>query len=81
MSERYARSEALLARALETIPLGTQTFSKSRTQYPHGVSPYYLTRGHGAHVWDADGHEYVDYIMALIWPTRVVLTERVMSAP
>ena len=65
MSERYARSEALLARALETIPLGTQTFSKSRTQYPHGVSPYYLTRGHGAHVWDADGHEYVDYIMSL----------------
>ena len=65
MSERYARSEALLARALETIPLGTQTFSKSRTQYPHGVSPYYLTRGRGAHVWDADGHEYVDYIMSL----------------
>ena len=65
MSERYARSEALLARALETIPLGTQTFSKSLTQYPHGVSPYYLTRGRGAHVWDADGNEYVDYIMSL----------------
>lgn len=65
MSERYARSEALLARALETIPLGTQTFSKSMTQYPHGVSPYYLTRGRGAHVWDADGNEYVDYIMSL----------------
>lgn len=65
MSERYARSEALLARALESIPLGTQTFSKSLTQYPHGVSPYYLTRGAGARVWDADGHEYVDYIMAL----------------
>ena len=65
MSERYARSEALLARALQTIPLGTQTFSKSLTQYPHGVSPYYLTRGRGARVWDADGNEYVDYIMSL----------------
>ncbi len=65
MSERYARSEELLKRALKTIPLGTQTFSKSRTQYPHGVSPYYIARGAGSHVWDVDGNEYVDFIMSL----------------
>ncbi len=65
MSERYKRSEELLERALKTIPLGTQTFSKSRTQYPHGVSPYYIARGKGSHVWDVDGNEYVDYIMSL----------------
>jgi glutamate-1-semialdehyde 2,1-aminomutase len=65
MSERYARSEELLERALKTIPLGTQTFSKSRTQYPHGVSPYYISRGRGSHVWDVDGNEYVDLIMSL----------------
>ena len=65
MSERYARSEELLERALRTIPLGTQTFSKSRTQYPHGVSPYYISRGEGSHVWDVDGNEYVDFIMSL----------------
>ncbi len=55
----------MLERALRTIPLGTQTFSKSRIQYPHGVSPYYLARGSGSHVWDVDGNEYVDFIMSL----------------
>ena len=65
MSTRYARSEELLARALRTIPLGSQTFSKSRTQYPYGVSPYFVTRGKGGHVWDADGNEYVDFISSL----------------
>ena len=62
---RYSRSEELLARALRTIPLGTQTFSKSKTQYPHGVSPYFIARGKGARVWDVDGNEYCDFINAL----------------
>ena len=47
MSERYRRSEELLARAERTIPLGTQTFSKSKTQFPYGVSPFYATRAQG----------------------------------
>ncbi|MCS6944462.1 MAG: aminotransferase class III-fold pyridoxal phosphate-dependent enzyme, partial [Sutterellaceae bacterium] len=62
---RYKTSEQWLARALRTIPLGSQTFSKSKTQYPYGVSPYFIERGEGAHVWDADGNEYVDFIMGL----------------
>ncbi|PSC03720.1 aspartate aminotransferase family protein [Alsobacter soli] len=66
MSQRYARSEELLARAERTIPLGSQTFSKSKTQYPFGVSPYFIVRGQGAHVWDADGNEYVDFINSLL---------------
>jgi glutamate-1-semialdehyde 2,1-aminomutase len=61
----FKQSEALLARALRTIPLGTQTFSKSKTQYPHGVSPYYISRGKGARVWDVDGNEYADFINSL----------------
>ncbi len=65
MSSRYAKSEELLARAERTIPLGSQTFSKSRTQFPHGVSPYFLTRAEGCRVWDADGHEYIDMISSL----------------
>lgn len=64
-SLRYAQSEALLERALRTIPLGSQTFSKSKTQYPFGVSPYFITKGRGSHVWDADGNEYVDFINSL----------------
>ena len=61
----FQKSEALLARALRTIPLGTQTFSKSKTQYPHGVSPYFILRGQGARVWDVDGNEYSDFINSL----------------
>ncbi len=65
MSERYAWSEALLERALKAIPLGTQTFSKSKTQYPFGVSPFYIARGKGSRVWDVDGNEYIDFINGL----------------
>ena len=65
MSERYRRSEELLARALATIPLGSQTFSKSKVQFPYGVSPYFITRGLGSHVWDVDGNEYIDFINSL----------------
>ncbi len=65
MSERYSQSETLLQRALQTIPLGSQTFSKSRTQFPFGVSPYFLQRGQGSHVWDVDGNEYIDFINSL----------------
>lgn len=60
-----AASEAWWERALRVIPLGTQTLSKSPTQFVDGVSPKYLTRGAGSHVWDADGNEYVDWPMAL----------------
>jgi glutamate-1-semialdehyde 2,1-aminomutase/spore coat polysaccharide biosynthesis protein SpsF len=59
------RSQAWWARAERVIPLGTQTLSKSPTQFVQGVSPIFLERGSGAHVWDVDGNEYVDYPMAL----------------
>ena len=65
MSTRYQRSEELLERALKTIPLGSQTFSKSKTQFPLGVSPYFIQRGKGSHVWDVDGNEYIDFISSL----------------
>ena len=65
MSDRYRHSEELLARAEKTIPLGTQTFSKSKTQFPHGVSPFYAARAQGSKLWDADGNEYIDFISSL----------------
>ena len=65
MSERYRCSEELLARAERTIPLGTQTFSKSKTQFPYGVSPFYAARAQGSRLWDADGNEYIDFISSL----------------
>lgn len=62
---RYTRSRELLERAERTIPLGSQTFSKSRIGFPTEAAPHFLDRGHGSCVWDVDGNEYVDYINAL----------------
>ena len=61
----FAKSEAYLERAERTIPLGSQTFSKSRTHYPYGVSPYFITRAEGARAWDLDGNEYIDFVNSL----------------
>ena len=47
------------------IPGATQTLSKGPTQWVQGVAPAFLERGEGAHVWDVDGNEYLDYPMAL----------------
>ena len=65
MSARYRASEEMLERALRTIPLGSQTFSKSLTQFPRGASPFFLTRGDGSRVWDVDGNEYLDFTNSL----------------
>jgi glutamate-1-semialdehyde 2,1-aminomutase len=54
-----------LARAERVIPLGSQTFSKSRTQYPYGVSPYFIARAQAGHAWDIDGNEYIDFVSSL----------------
>jgi len=64
--DRYQESNRLLKRALKTIPLGSQTFSKSITQFPQGVSPLFITHGQGSRVWDVDGNEYVDFMNALL---------------
>jgi glutamate-1-semialdehyde 2,1-aminomutase len=62
---RYQKSEELLKRAEKVIPGGTQTFSKSKTQYPFGISPFYAAKGEGSRLWDADGNEYIDFVMGL----------------
>jgi glutamate-1-semialdehyde 2,1-aminomutase len=62
---RYDKSEKQLIRAEKTIPLGSQTFSKSRTQYPVGISPLYISKAKGAHVWDVDGNKYIDLVNSL----------------
>lgn len=61
----YTHSQEYLARAERSIPLGTQTFTKSRTTYPYGVSPYFITHGEGSRVWDLDGNEYIDFVSGL----------------
>lgn len=65
MSRSFERSGALLERALRSIPLASQTFSKSVTHLPKGVAPLFLERGKGSAVWDVDGNRYIDYVNAL----------------
>jgi glutamate-1-semialdehyde aminotransferase len=60
-----SRSEYWWQKAKEIIPRGTQTLSKGPDQFVDGVTPKYLERGQGSHVWDVDGNEYIDYPMAL----------------
>lgn len=55
------RSWALYERALEHIPLGTQTHSKAARSALRGVEPCYIARGKGCRVWDLDGNEYIDF--------------------
>lgn len=62
---RYDRSGELLKRAEAVIPLGSQTFSKSRELFPPGISPQFADRGLRGRIWDADGNEYVDLVGGL----------------
>jgi len=62
---KLEHSYQLKHKAERLIPSCTQTFSKGPTQFVQGVAPVFLVRGHGSHVWDVDGNEYIDYPMAL----------------
>jgi glutamate-1-semialdehyde 2,1-aminomutase len=62
---RFETSHRMLERARAVIPLGSQTFSKSFTQYPK-EAPLFLAGGDGARVWDVDGNCYVDLVSGLL---------------
>ena len=64
-SPDITQSRSWWERAAKVIPSGTQTLSKGPDQFVRGVSPMFLERGSGSHVWDVDGNEYIDYPMAL----------------
>ena len=53
-------NDELFARAQRTIPGGVN--SPVRAFRAVGGTPRFLTRGEGAHVWDADGKRYIDYV-------------------
>ncbi|MFO7523912.1 MAG: aminotransferase class III-fold pyridoxal phosphate-dependent enzyme [Ignavibacteriaceae bacterium] len=58
-------SDEYYNKALELIPAVTQTLAKGPGQNIKGVAPKYLQKGKGAHVWDMDGNEYIDLLMAI----------------
>lgn len=63
--KKFDKSTAQLSRAELSIPLGSQTFSKSKTQYPVGISPLYAAKSKGAYLWDIDGNKYIDLVNSL----------------
>lgn len=65
-NENFDRSNSYLQRSLETVPIGSQTFSKSHLQYPQKESPLFASHGRGGRIWDVDGNEYVDLICGLM---------------
>jgi glutamate-1-semialdehyde 2,1-aminomutase len=54
------RSDELFARALQRIPGGVN--SPVRAFRAVGGKPLFIARGDGPRIWDADGHEYIDYV-------------------
>ncbi len=62
----FTQSQQILLRAEKSIPLGSQTFSKSHIQYPQGAAPLFLSHGDGGRCWDVDGNEYVDMVGGLL---------------
>lgn len=66
MTKSYNQSSQWLKRAEQTIPLGSQTFSKSHIAYPKNVSPLFIKRGQGCQVWDADDNQYTDFVNGLL---------------
>ncbi len=56
----HVKSEQLFAEALKYIPGGVN--SPVRAFRAVGGKPFFVNKAKGAHVWDVDGNEYVDYV-------------------
>jgi glutamate-1-semialdehyde 2,1-aminomutase len=59
---RYPRSERLFAAASRILAGGVN--SPVRAFKSVGAMPIFIERGRGAHIEDADGHTYIDYVMS-----------------
>src|ERR1700693_2440030 len=56
------RSQEWFERAQQSLVEGVNSPSRGAIVYTSG--PIMLERGQGSHVWDADGNEYVDFMMS-----------------
>ena len=78
----FARSSELFARAQRRIPGGVN--SPVRAFRGLGRDPFFVERAAGAHIWDADGNEYLDYVgtwgPAILGHTPAVVVEAVRDA-
>src|SRR5437870_8493848 len=79
-----SRSQRLFGRAQQSLVEGVNSTSRGSAVFASG--PIMIERGRGSHVWDADGNEYVDFMMsfgALIHghahPTLVSVVSQAMT--
>lgn len=63
MNLHRPNSERLYAEALEHIVGGVNSPSRS-FKAVGGGAPVFMKKGQGAHFWDVDGNEYIDYLAA-----------------
>lgn len=61
-SRRTQRSNEVMARARQLFPGGVN--SPVRAFGGVGGEPFVVERGKGARIWDADGNEYIDYVLS-----------------
>jgi glutamate-1-semialdehyde 2,1-aminomutase len=70
MTQATATRRSLAARYEAEFPQSRRLHEQARTLFPHGVThdlrhlepfPVYVERAAGAHKWDVDGHELIDY--------------------
>jgi glutamate-1-semialdehyde 2,1-aminomutase len=60
----FEKSNMLKKKSHALIPGGCHTYAKGDDQYPE-LSPGFIVKGKGCHVWDADGNEFIEYGMGL----------------
>jgi len=60
----FTVSNKLRKKAHQLIPGGCHTYAKGDDQYPE-LSPGFINRGEGCHVFDVDGNEFIAYGMGL----------------
>jgi glutamate-1-semialdehyde-2,1-aminomutase len=63
MSGRYSISKKLFKEACGLIPGGV-TSARHPSKFVEGHYPIFMNRGKKCHVWDADGNEYIDWILS-----------------
>jgi glutamate-1-semialdehyde 2,1-aminomutase len=62
MTYNTSRSKALFDRAVRVLIEGGSSPSRGPANY--GPYPLFIDRARGSRIWDADGNEYIDWMMA-----------------
>ena len=66
MKIKFDKSNRFIKIVEKNIPLGSQTFSKSKLFLPYKKTPLFLEKGSGCFVYDIDGNKYIDLISGLL---------------